>query len=158
VNSLPSPKLLQNKEIEMSMNLGTAIDKLYRLKETKNAADAKATEAAEAYKAFEAEVIELLKAQDTRKSSGKMANFSIKPSIVPVVANWDLFYPYIYKNKAGYLLERRPTVVACRELFLNKGYDLDKDDRLTSTKTAIDFTEKYGLSPFIKFTPHLTKL
>ena len=140
------------------MNLGTAIDKLYRLKEAKNVADAKATEAAEAYKAFEAEVIELLKGQDTRKSSGKLANFSIKPSLVPTVSNWDLFYTYIYRNKAGYLLERRPTVVACRELFLNKGYDLSKEDELVSTKIATDFSAKSGLSPFVKFTPHLTKL
>lgn len=139
------------------MNLGTAIDKLWKLKETQKIADAKAKDAADAFKAFEAEVIDLLKGQGARKSTGKLANFSIKPSIVPVISNWDLFYPYIYKNKAGYLLERRPSVTACRELFESKGISLDGEDNITASKVATDFTEKYGLSPFVKFTPHLTK-
>lgn len=138
------------------MNLGTAIDKLWKLKDAQKLADAKATDAAAAYKTFEAEVIELLKTQGTRKSTGLLANFSIKASVVPTVSNWDLFYPYIYKNKAGYLLERRPSVTACRELFDSKGISL-KDEELTNSKVAASFTEKYGLTPFVKFTPHLTK-
>ena len=139
------------------MNLGTAIDKLWKLKETQKIADAKAKDAADAFKAFEAEVIDLLKGQGARKSTGKLANFSIKPVVVPVISNWDLFYPYIYKNKAGYLLERRPSVIACRELFESKGVSLDNEDNLTATKVANDFIAKYGLTPFVKFTPHLTK-
>lgn len=139
------------------MNLGTAIDKLWKLKETQKIADSKASEAAAAFKAFEAEVIELLKGQGARKSTGKFANFSIKASIVPVSKNWDLLYPYIYRNKAGYLLERRLSVTACRELFDSKGISLDANDNITANKAALDFTEKYGLEPFVKFTPHLTK-
>ena len=140
------------------MNLGTAIDKLWKLREDKKAADEKAKLADAAYKAFESEVTELLKTQSTTKSSGKLATFSIKPAIVPNVANWDLFYPFIYRNKAGYLLERRASVTACRELFSSKGINLDANDQLTGGKVATDFTEKYGLVPFIKFTPHLTTL
>lgn len=140
------------------MNLGTAIDKLWKLREAKKAADEKAKQAEAAYKEFEAEVIELLKGQDTSKSSGKLATFSIKAAIVPNIGNWDLFYPFIYRNKAGYLLERRASVTACRELFSSKGINLDDNDQLTAPKVADSFNLKYGLSPFIKFTPHLTTL
>lgn len=38
---------------------------------------------------------------------------------VPHVVNWDQFYAYIYEHKAAYMLERRPAVTACRELFDN---------------------------------------
>ncbi len=36
---------------------------------------------------------------------------------VPKVINWDEFYEFIYLEKAGYMLERRPAVTACREMF-----------------------------------------
>ena len=60
-------------------------------------------------------------AQNTEAGKGKLASFTIGTSAVPQVKDWDLFYKYIYKNKFGHLLERRPSVTGCRELFDTKG-------------------------------------
>lgn len=138
------------------MNTGQMIDQLWKLNEIKKEAAKRAEEAEATYKAYLEQVTENLKKGDLRKASGKLANFSIKPSLVPTVNNWDLFYPYIYKNKAGYLLERRPSATACRELFTSKGVGLDADGNLTGSKIIASLSDKYGLTPFVKFTPHLT--
>ncbi len=140
------------------MQLGPMIDKLYKLKEAQKLAASKATEAETKYKDFEKEVIEALRSSETPKASGKTANFSIKPSLIPTVAasDWEQFYAYIYKSKAAYLLERRPSLAACRELLDSKGVKLNADGTVLQTKSALDFTAKTGLNIFVKFTPHLT--
>lgn len=140
------------------MQLGPMIDKLWKLKEKQKAADELAKKAAEEFKTFEAEVAEVFKTTNTPKASGRLANFSIKPAMVPNVANWDLFYSYIFRNKAGHLLERRPAALACRELFDSKGIKLLEDGTLIVSKAGADFQEKYGLTPFVKFSTHLTQV
>jgi len=140
------------------MNIGPMIDKLWKLKEKQKAADELAKKAAEEFKTFEAEVAEVFKTTATPKASGRLANFSIKPAMVPSVSNWDLFYGYIFKNKAGYLLQRRPADLACRELFDSKGIKLKEDGTLIVSKAGVDFQEKYGLTPFVKFSTHLTQV
>jgi hypothetical protein len=140
------------------MNIGPMIDKLWKLKEKQKAADKLAEAAAAEFKAFEAEVAEVFRTTNTPKASGRLANFSIKPAMLPNVTNWYLFYGYIFKNKAGYLLERRPTALACRELFDSKGIKLKEDGTLVVSKAGADFQEKYGLTPFVKFSTHLTQV
>jgi len=140
------------------MNIGPMIDKLWKLKEKEKAAAKLAQAATDEFKAFEAEVAEVFKTTNTPKASGRLANFSIKPAMLPNVTNWDLFYSYIFKNKAGYLLERRPASLACRELFDSKGIKLKEDGELIVSKAGADFQEKYGLTPFVKFSTHLTQV
>lgn len=63
---------------------------------------------------------ELMKAADAQKlekGGGKASAFTIKPQTVPQVANWDMFYEFIYENRYGHLLQRRPGVQACAELW-----------------------------------------
>lgn len=55
--------------------------------------------------------------QKLDKGGGKASSFTIKPLTVPQVANWDLFYEFILKNKYLHLLERRPGKSACTELW-----------------------------------------
>lgn len=52
---------------------------------------------------------------------GSLASFTVSESVVPQVEDYDEFYKYIHRNKYYHLLERRPSVTGCRELFETKG-------------------------------------
>lgn len=41
----------------------------------------------------------------------------ISESVVPHVTDWDQYYNYIHEHKFYHLLERRPSITGCRELF-----------------------------------------
>ncbi len=140
------------------MNLGQSIDKLWKLREAKRLADEKAKAAEEAYKLYESEVIEQMAANGVPKSSGKLATFSTKQSVVPTVKDWDKFYAYISRTKSFFLLQKRTSDAAVRELFESKGISLDKDGHLTGLKMIGEMNEKWGIEPFVKVTPHLTTL
>lgn len=96
---------------------GALIDEMWDWKEEKKVLDAAAKALEEKIKAREQELIERLLADDTDRSSGKKANITLRPSIVPQVGDWDKFYAYIKKNNAFHMLERRPSATACREVF-----------------------------------------
>lgn len=67
---------------------------------------------------------ELFKMADEAKltfGGNKKSAWNISPSIVPQVANWDAFYEYIHKKKYFHLLQRRPAVKACQELWSQGG-------------------------------------
>ena len=136
------------------MNLGPMIDQLWKLKEAKDKAAVVAKTKEDDYKTYEKIVIEAMTAAKTTTAGGKLGKIERRPALV-VNMNWDLFYPYMYKNKTGYLLERRPATLACRELLVNKGYSVDADGELSSTPTALKFTELHGIAPFVKFTTTL---
>lgn len=97
--------------------LGLISDEILALqKEIKKTNDA--VDALEAQKKGLCE--ELMKAADAEKlekGGGKASAFTIKPHTVPQVENWDMFYEFILKNKYLHLLQRRPGVQACAELW-----------------------------------------
>lgn len=41
--------------------------------------------------------------------------------VVPHVEDWNLYLKFIYDNQYGHLLERRPSVSGCREIFERNG-------------------------------------
>ena len=71
--------------------------------------------------ALENQIIEALDGEGVTSSTGKLATASLCESVVPQVENWDLFYTFIAKHKYFHLLDRRPSVTGCRELFETKG-------------------------------------
>ena len=71
-------------------------------------------------KAKEILVAELMKAAELQKldkGGGKASAFTIKPQTVPQVENWDMFYEFIKETGYMHLLQRRPGVQACAELW-----------------------------------------
>lgn len=60
-----------------------------------------------------------LKAADAKLTKGGDTKFDwkIEPKTVPQVANWDDFYAYIGKKGYFHLLQKRPTVSGCAELW-----------------------------------------
>lgn len=103
------------------MNLGSAIDALWAKREKKREMEAKLKEVEAEIADSEVKVMELMDKEGVEKTTGKKASVSITTSVVPQVEDWDVFYAYIHRNKFYHLLERRPSVTGCRELFENKG-------------------------------------
>lgn len=67
---------------------------------------------------------------------GKKSKWEIKPYAVPQATNWDEFWGYIDENKYFHLLQRRPAVLACQELW-GQGIAIPGIERFTSLKVIV---------------------
>ena len=117
----------------MSATIGELADKLHSIRERKKAAEEAVKAIQEEYERAELELFEAADAQQTTTGKGKLASFSIGESVLPQVKDWDAFHKFIYKHKYAHLLERRPSVTECRELFESRG-DIPGVERFTKRK------------------------
>ena len=101
--------------------VGAKIDSLHALREEKRLLEEQVKAKAQEIDLAENELIEQMDQQNISKSTGSKATVSITTSVKPSVEDWDAFYAFIHKNKYYHLLERRPSVTGCRELFDTKG-------------------------------------
>ena len=101
--------------------VGVKIDALHALREEKRQLEELLKAKAQEIDLVENDLIEQMDQQNITKSTGSKATVSISMSVKPSVEDWDVFYAYIHKNKYYHLLERRPSVTGCRELFDHKG-------------------------------------
>lgn len=70
---------------------------------------------------IEVKLLEQMDAEGMTRAAGAKASVTVTESIKPSVEDWDLFYKYISRMKYYHLLERRPSVTGCRELFEKRG-------------------------------------
>lgn len=103
------------------MTIGEQIDALQGLKIRKRQAEEVVKGIEEEIAAAEGKLIELMDAQGITKSTGSMATVSIQESVKPSVEDWNAFYQYIKEHDYFHLLDRRPSVNGCRELFEKQG-------------------------------------
>lgn len=101
--------------------IGAKIDKLHQLREKKRKLEEQVTIVSDEMNALEHELVAQMDAEGVTRSTGKAATVSIAEHIRPSVEDWDAFYKYIHRYKYYHLLERRPHVSGCRELFETKG-------------------------------------
>lgn len=101
--------------------LGVKIDALHVLREDKRMLEEQVKAKAQEIEVAENDLIDQMDAQSITKSTGAKATVSISVSVKPSVEDWDAFYAYIHRHKFYHLLERRPSVTGCRELFDTKG-------------------------------------
>ena len=101
--------------------VGAKIDALHALRGEKRQLEELLKAKAQEIDLAENDLIEQMDKQNITKSTGSKATVSISTSVKPSVEDWDAFYAYIHKNKYYHLLERRPSVTGCRELFDHKG-------------------------------------
>jgi hypothetical protein len=102
-------------------SIGGKIDALFALREKKRKHEEGIKELEKQMEVLQAELITQLQAEGISSSRGKTATVSISENVVPQVENWDEFYKYISRKKYFHLLERRPSVSGCRELFEKNG-------------------------------------
>lgn len=63
------------------------------------------------------ELRELAESLKLTFGGNKKSAWKVEMNVVPQVADWDAFYAYIKAKDYFHLLERRPTVKGCRELW-----------------------------------------
>jgi hypothetical protein len=100
---------------------GALSDEYFKLREQKRAHEEAIKQISDGMAVIEAKLIESMDANGITKATGKNATVSISEQIRPNVQDWDQFYAYIHKHKYYHLLERRPSVSGCQELFETKG-------------------------------------
>lgn len=105
----------------MSKTTGGLSDEYFMLREQKRLHEESIKQISEKMAIVEGKLIECMDAEGITKATGKKATVSISEQIRPNVQDWDQFYAYIHKNKFYHLLERRPSVSGCQELFETKG-------------------------------------
>lgn len=99
------------------ITIGSAIDKIWLMRENKKALEAQVKKVEAEIKEVEETIFELLDAQDTRKGEGKKASVSINESVVATVEDWEVLWPYITKNKYFHLVQKRVSDPGMRELW-----------------------------------------
>ncbi len=101
--------------------LGDKIDAIQQLREVKRRLEEQVKQVSEQIEADEKSLIAQMDGDGVVRATGKLATVSISESIKPAVEDWDEFYKFIARHKYFHLLERRPSVTGCRELFETKG-------------------------------------
>lgn len=103
------------------MTLGKMIDELQKLKFRKKQLTDQMAELQLEIDQAETSLMAAMQLQNVTKSTGTLATASISESVVPHVQDWDSFYDFIKRHSYFHLLDRRPNVAGCRELFESKG-------------------------------------
>lgn len=103
------------------MTIGLKIDALVALRAQKKAAESVVNSLKDQINKAEEELMADMDAQAITKSTGHTATVSVGDSIRPNVQDWNQFYEFIHQNKYYHLLDRRPSVEGCRELFQTVG-------------------------------------
>jgi hypothetical protein len=101
--------------------VGSKIDALHTNREKRRELERQIEKLNSEASLLERELLAEMKDQGLEKATGKFASASLQETMKPQIEDWDRFYAYIHKNKYYHLLERRPSVSGCRELFETKG-------------------------------------
>jgi len=102
---------------KMAKDIGVMVDRLDRIKLKKKAINKQLTHLNTELREAELELLHEMKEQNLFITGNDAINVYRGSKTVPKVVQWDEFLEFIYKEKAGYLLERRPSLLACREMF-----------------------------------------
>lgn len=87
-------------------------------------------------RALSDELMAAAEGEKLEKGGGKASTFNIQPQTVPQVSNWDLFYEYMYDMRYLHLLQRRPGVQACAELW-EKNIAIPGVEKFTQMKVTV---------------------
>lgn len=118
------------------MNIGQSIDALYTLREQKRELNQQIKEIDENYSQIESKLIAMLQEQEMDTGKSKLASATISTSIVPNVDDWEAFYAFIVETNQPFLLERRPSVTAYRDL-LQAGEEIPGVEPFTKVSLSL---------------------
>lgn len=103
------------------LTIGGLIDQMSALREERRRLDAQSAELQKASDVLETQLIELMDAEGTTKSTGHVASASIDETVEFNTQDWDSFMAYVAKTKQFHLVQRRVSAPSVRELFESKG-------------------------------------
>ena len=98
------------------MNIGECIDRLFEIRNAKGELNRAKRALDDEKDEIEAHLLGKMKELGVESTKSKIASATISKSIVPHVDDWDAFYEYIVYTNSPFLLERRPSVTAYRDL------------------------------------------
>lgn len=105
----------------MSESLGERADRFFMLREEKRRLEEQLEAVESEMRMREMELLQQMDTEGVSKITGRMATVSVSESVKPSVEDWAEFENYIHDNRYYHLLERRPSVLGCRELFEKHG-------------------------------------
>jgi ribosomal protein S4 len=104
-------------DVVPDLNIGEMIDRLADLKQQRTALNAAEKALGKEFASLEYALIQTLKeAGDLEGASGKNARATVVTRTTPTVTDWEVFYAHVKAEDAFYLLEKRLTAMAYREL------------------------------------------
>jgi hypothetical protein len=112
---------------------------MYSLKQEKSEIDKTSKEIKSRIDDLEAQLLQRLNDEETDTSSGRTATARRTELTLPIIEDWEEFEAYIKENDAIYMLGRRPSAAAFREI-LQQGEEVP--GLRPFTKTSISLTKK----------------
>lgn len=109
--------LTESSYVPMSSTIGEEIDVLYDLKQKKKKLEAQAELVQEEINAVESALLERMDKEKTTKGAGAKASVSVGQLERFNISDEEAFYKYIKRTGYFHLLEKRPSVTGCRELY-----------------------------------------
>lgn len=103
------------------VTIGGLIDQMSALREERRALAARDKELTKQYDELGTQLLALMDAEGTTKSSSGKATATITEIINFNILDWDDFMAYLGKNKLYHLVQRRVSTPSVRELFESKG-------------------------------------
>lgn len=85
---------------------------------------------------LEKELIAAAEKQGQSKGGGSKSTWTVSPDTVPQVTDWDAFYEFIAEKQWFHLLQRRPAVKACQELW-TQGTVIPGTEKYTTMKVNV---------------------
>jgi len=109
----------------MADKKGPLLKKLISKRNEIRAADEVVKKYKEEYDTLAQQMIEIMQAEETTSTGSDVASASLRFTKVAQVTDWEKFYRYISRNKAFFLLQKRVSDLAYRELLEDrKGRDI----------------------------------
>lgn len=118
------------------MKIGQKIDRLYELKLEKAELNRQIAAIEAVFDTIQAEVLAELQEEGVSTMKATRAGVTVKSSTVGTVEDWDAFYQYVLDTQQPFLLERRISVTAYRDL-LAAGEDVPGVKPFTKVELAL---------------------
>ncbi len=97
--------------------LSEHLDYLQSIRDKKRALNQEYNALGEIEREAEEVIVDMMQKEGLEKFSSNKGTVSITTAVVPSVKDWDQVYEYIFDNRADYLLQRRLSTTAFRELY-----------------------------------------
>ncbi len=122
----------------MTTTISDLIDSLGKLKKEKKALEADVSAVTKQISAKEFELMSAMEAEGVLETKNATGKVTLSTSTYPQVESWDKFYDFIKETGYMHMLEKRPAVLAYREL-LTMGVPVP--GVLPFNKTVLSFRE-----------------
>lgn len=117
-------------------SINTVANEILTLQNKRKALESQAEEIKKKEKALSEELMAMAQSANLTFGGNKKSAWKIDVMVAPQATDWDEFYAYIKKKDYFHLLQRRPAVKACQELW-GLGEVIPGIEKFTSNKVSV---------------------